>query len=652
MSSSNQQGQAKKKWISKTPFRLEALVPLSIIFGLFYLYAITFFDFHLKKTMEWSLSFLNKAEVNIENVSTSLIQGRLIIENVEVTNREKPDENLVQLGRFDFHLNMYALLHARILIENSSLEDIGFYTPRRRPGRVLPIDGDAEDMSSRLRREVLAEVQDQYGGTLLADMAALVEGESLNLLTDEIESLMTARERVSELSDGVKSKQETWSQRVDEFEENHTSLKLKIESFSLDSSRPDRSLREIRTLLEDSKSQLNQIRDHRRTFRSDLEEVRQFPRQVDRFISDDINNIRSRMRIPSLDRESFAMAMFGRLFGDLVSQYVVYSEAAKKYMPPQRETEESTEQEVFVPRERFQGETFQFTRDGGYPLFWLKSAKISSSDANRAWSGRFEGRAENLTTSPEIIGEQGIVSLEGDLLEQGIEGFMAELRLHHHDKPFRQQFHLKAERFPARPLQLSQSDRLRLGFTAEYAQVEFEATNTMPEELDGSAEIDIRYTHRFLTPSFDIDSSSRSFERILNNSFSPLGEVSLEARAHGGIRNLRWRVQSNLASALEKGIQGEVRDRIRAEEKRVRNQVESMVEPIKSDLERQVNEFEVRYAQVLNSLNQEAERIESLAQNKVDRATSPVNQAREEVKDTVQEKLDDATDLLRRRLRR
>lgn len=642
----------KRAFIFRGPIRLEVIVPVFIFVGLFSFYMSFFFDNHLKRAIEWTATQVNGAEVNIDDLSTSFLKGNLTISNIQVTDRDMPEQNTVQLGAIFFDLDMNALLQAKFVISAGELLDIGFFTPRKRPGRVLP-PSEADSFFHRVQNTIMSHIQEEYAGTPIADLGAILDGADFREQIGDISSLIQSRERLQELKNDTFKIQSFWTSELEKIEDDSPieSLSRQINQFSFNSSRPQDSLTEIRQLYEETKATVSRFRNLQSKLGNDLNQVQSRPGEISRIIEKDYEQVSSRLRIPSFNVDALSSGLFSEFFGEIVSEVASYTEMIEQYMPPDKKIDEEDKEKgtrpTINPPERSLGETFHFPRQGGYPLFWLRRAVISSSADNQAWSGAFEGRVENLTNSPELINLPGVISLRGDLEDMEILGFDFNFTINHHVMPFNQELIMFVDSFPSfGSFDISSSERLKFSIEPESNQLKLRARRVLNEQTF-RAYYDIEYFHNFLSPKFSIQTDQSSMERILTSSVDRLDKVDLRASARGRLSNLRLGISSNLSNAIYEGFKDEVEQKIQMARQEIRERINAELDPIVSDVNSYINKFNEN-REKLNTLLIRADELESLAKSKVDEASRPV----QDVQDRLRQEGGEALDSLRRRLGR
>ena len=101
---------------TKGPVRFEAIIPALIIGGLIYSYFALFFDSHLRHLIEFTGTHIYGAEVNIQDINTSFWRGSFELRGLQITDKEQPERNLVQINKIRFGLLWHALLRAKFVV--------------------------------------------------------------------------------------------------------------------------------------------------------------------------------------------------------------------------------------------------------------------------------------------------------------------------------------------------------------------------------------------------------------------------------------------------------------------------------------------------------------------------------------------------------
>src|SRR5207253_11405648 len=143
--------------------RWNAVIPFTIICVLTFLYFHFFFDFNLRKALEWAGYKAVGAEINIAHLETSFFKASLRVQGIEITDADKPTQNAVEIGDIRWAMSWNALLRGKVLVEEAVIENIQFATARKSPGKVAPPEpppkpgpGMVAQEAERLKEETLA----------------------------------------------------------------------------------------------------------------------------------------------------------------------------------------------------------------------------------------------------------------------------------------------------------------------------------------------------------------------------------------------------------------------------------------------------------------------------------------------------------------
>src|SRR3989338_5484740 len=165
----------KKK--SQSLIRWNAIIPFLIISVLVYLYFLLFFDLHMKKTIEWVGYKALGSEVNVGQFKSSFIKGNVQISKIELTNKENPNFNSLELADIRFDLNWDALLRVKFVIEEIAIEGVQFMSKRVTPGKVAPPEplSDKPSFAQQLQDKALNKFNKENQNNILGVTAQFLK---------------------------------------------------------------------------------------------------------------------------------------------------------------------------------------------------------------------------------------------------------------------------------------------------------------------------------------------------------------------------------------------------------------------------------------------------------------------------------------------
>lgn len=362
--------------------RLEAIIPLLIVIGLVWLYGVLFLDGHLRRGLEFLATRANGAEVNIGALKTRWFEPAIEIHDIQVTDANVPERNLVRIGTVRLAMAWDALLRAKVVVEHAEVLQVGINTPRARPGRVLPPQ-PASDDASDAGALVLAAFKEQLAGNAFGELIALAEGADPAMLLAQLGDDLKTRARLDELQAELARKETRWRERIASLPSLDTvkGLETRLRAVKLDGFR---NVQEV----QDSLRELDAIRKELETYRASLRETgdaldadtaawQAAWADVERMAREDVAALQAHFSLPRLDGGNLSRALFGIDVMDTVVVAHDYVERARSYMPPKRSEEEKAVMRP-TPHPRARGTDYEFGRPNAYPRFWLKRAVISS----------------------------------------------------------------------------------------------------------------------------------------------------------------------------------------------------------------------------------------------------------------------------------
>jgi hypothetical protein len=116
----------------------------------------------VKQKLEPALSEANGAEVNIKGISMSLFPIGFTVDQVAMTNPNKPSENVVSIAKLDADLAVMPLLNGTFQIDNLLVDNVHFSSPRAKPGKVLKKPESKETMSfADIKQDIKNSIQSE-----------------------------------------------------------------------------------------------------------------------------------------------------------------------------------------------------------------------------------------------------------------------------------------------------------------------------------------------------------------------------------------------------------------------------------------------------------------------------------------------------------
>lgn len=563
----------KKK---KGPIRFEAIIPVLVISTITFIYFSFYFDHNLKTLVEYVGTQGNGAEVNVGSIRTSFIRGTFDLDRLQVTNAEKPTHNSIEIGNIHFGFLWDALLRAKFVVEESSINNIMLMSKRSSPGHVLPPKPASPSKMEALQAQVINQVKNKYGGNVLGDVMTLLQGGDPKEQLEKIRGELKSEARIKEMAADVNSKKAFWDGKVKELSDTS---KLKEVESQVAAVRSEKNflkqaegIKKLTDLLKDVQKQYKEIEKSSKQLQDEVKLVSSYPKEVEKLVKEDVDSLKSHFKIPKIDFKDMAMHLFAGEFADKIATARKYQALAKQYIPEKKE-----EKEEVIPPKRSEGKSYVFPVTTGYPLFWLKKAAISSKGTAESYSGNVSGTLTNVTTSPKQIGKPIVLDLRGDFPGAKIMGVKAVLTADFTQAIGKQSALIQVNSFGVPEKMFANDNNLKFGIMSAVG------SSTVNASLQGE-NVNMSWVSAITQPKFLIETKNKLAHEILTNVVNGIPVINLDGRASGTFANLNMDISSNLGTELGNGFSREIGNKVNEAQAKLTAMVDEKINGPKDQL--------------------------------------------------------------------
>lgn len=588
---------AKKIKKKKGPIRFEAIIPITIIFALIFAYFKFFFDSHLKLGIELGGTYANGAEVNVGSLSTSFLNASLDIRNIEVTNKEKPSENVVQIGSIQFKALWDGLLRGKVIVPLASIEDIMINSARKRPGKVLPPKKSSEDSMESIKGSALAATQEALDGNIFGDLAAVAQGTNYKDKLNEMEGNLKTSQFIQKMETELKAKEQLWKERIEKLpqKEEFKAIEERAKALKLDGKDPAAiiaAISEIDKLYKEVDGKIKAVKDSKDNLSSDIKLYSNLYADIKKYVDEDIKDLENKMGIPSLDPKDLAMRVFGRQFGNEIKRVEKYMRVAREYMPPPKKP--GAESKELTPRERQVGKNYKFPKTNHYPKFWVAKANVNSKATPNGFSGSIGGEILDITDDPKSLGRPLQIKLTGEFPKSDMYGVLIHGIIDHTTVNPKESGKISIGAFPLKDVMLSQSKDVTFGFQQATGKSELNIA------LENES-VDIQFGAGFDKIQYLIESEKAKAKEILTGVANNLGALTVDGRAQGTWTSMDLSLRSNIGERLQEALKKEFDKQVAELKTKLREAVNKKIDGEKEKLMAKVKDFENKFGVSLKS---------------------------------------------------
>ncbi|MCB9025387.1 MAG: TIGR03545 family protein [Bdellovibrionaceae bacterium] len=602
---------------AKGPIRFEAIIPLCIFVTLIYVYFNLFFDSHLRKGLELAGTYVHGAEVNIADIDSSFWKAYFQMSGIEVTNKEKPELNLIQIAKIRFELSWDALLRAKFVVNDATIENIMANSPRKKPGKILPKDTSENKALKEVEQNALAQGKEQFKENVLGDVVSVIGGVDPSKQLEQIQENLKSEAKIKELEKAIAEKKKIWEERINGLPQKPQIDALINRSKTLKFNTKDplqfsKDLKELDSIVKEGDKIVKEFDAASKSLKSDVDNFNSEFKSLDDMVKEDIKDLQTRLKIPSIDVSDFSKSLFGKMFNEKLGKYKKYMALARQYMPDKKATKqkEASKSKPLVARKRSVGRNISFPRKKAYPLFWLQHGKISSKEDASEYSGNISGEIKNATTQPMLLGLPMTIDVSGSFPKQGILGLRANITVDHTTETPFEKMQVEIAEYPLSPQKLSDSSDVKLHIKGASGELKMSG-------LSKNESIQFKVNNKFSKVIYDIDAKSSLVKDVLVNVTSDLPSILVNAEATGAWTELKWKINSNLGDELSKGFKKEIQAKIDEAKKKLNDFVNNRIKVEKDKLNAQFNEVKSGIDQQINGKKKDLDKAKQQANNEL-----------------------------------
>ncbi len=607
----------------KGPIRIEAIIPMILVGVLIYLYTFFFLDSHVKRIIEIAGLYSYRAEINVGSVNLSFWGASFMLNDLEVTDRNKPTHNSIEVGKIKFDLSWDALLRAKFVVENSEVSNIQIGSERSSEGRVLPKSKTAQAAGQQLSDAALEATAEEYDGNILGDTARILGGVKPEDQVKNIENDLKSSGRLKELEDELKVKEKAWQERIKKLPKNEDlkALETKFKGIKTDKFKNPKevqnSIKQFKAVIKEADTKLKDVKSAGKDFDKDMKTYKAAFKDLEKMVQKDIDDIEKRLKIPKLDSQNITQMLFAKLVLNKMGDLQKWMNMAREYMPPKKSKEEKAEAkaEQLTPRQRALGKTYTFATKKSYPLFWLKKGTISSKSTDSDLSGDLSGSLKDFTSNPALLGKPAIVEVAGDFPKQKIFGVKAKVTIDHTtDEPV-EYLDLFVQKVPVSGMVLSDSEDVKFALNSADSQTTAKGT------LKGQT-INLDATTVFSNIAYEKTAKSKVLQDVLDGVAKDLPKFDLRTRVTGSFEKFNLRMRSGLGKALQNALKKQLDLQIKKARDKIKKLVDGKIKGQKDKLDAQLKGLEKKLGVSLKDKEKQIDATKGKINKAKDKATN------------------------------
>jgi uncharacterized protein (TIGR03545 family) len=596
----------------KGPLRLEAIVPIAIVFIGIWAYTVFLLDGHVRRAMEFGASRIYGAQVDIGSVSLNFRDPSFTVSGIEITDKAAPSQNALSVAKIRFALLWDALLRAKFVVEESSITGIALNSPRKTPGVVFPPPppepSKGPSLTEKVTEELKAEAEAQLKNNVFGDLAKILSGTDATEQLKQMKDQLQSEAKIKELQTSLESKKAEWTKRINDLPkpDEVKALIEKVKGTKINTSNPVEAKAQIEALRKDvEKVQaiVATCEKGQKDIEQDISGFNVSLKQIEDAARKDMDSLQSKFQLPNIDKESLTKALLAKVMGDKMLKLVGFMDKAKAYLPDRSKKTAETNPE-YIPHPRSKGRTYKFPVTVGYPLFWLKKAEISSQSTPEGFSGDFSGQLLHLTTDAALINKPTTLDLAGSAPKQEIKDIGLKVVMDYRGDEGATSLDLAVGSHPFPEQSFANSDDITFAISPSIAALKAHA------DFQGG-EIKSNISEVIQNPSFKTNAKAPLLKEALASITSRIKTLNMNVALSGSFTNPKFGLDSNLGTELATGLQLHLKAKIDEAKAKLKSFVEDRISGERTKLMGEYTKLQGSFGDVMKGKDAELKNLQT-----------------------------------------
>ena len=586
--------------------RWGGLVGFLVITGLVVTVALLFAGGIIKSLMESSLSDMNGAKVDIEEVRISYSPLAMEVSNIQIADPAQAMINTAEIEQIKFVMSFGSILLGKVIIDEASINGIQIDTPRKESGLITKETKTKEETASEESESIAMPELD------LPDVSEILSSESL--LSDKL---------ISELEADISNTEAEWKKITDSLPDKSKSdlYEARYKKIQKDSKgnlkQKLAAIKDAKQLSKDLKAEAKNVKLAKDTFSTDLKRITAELKEVKAAPSKDISRIKNKYHLDNLNAENIAQM----LFGEQVAEYTVLAQKLYARIEPYLSDDE--EEEVIPVVERSKGIDVVFKEFDPKPDMYVRLASITANLPR----GQFDGSITAISSDQSINKEPTRFKVQGvALTNKESEKITGEFNYIDENNGF-SKFNYALVKSQIDDFEVSKSSKLPL--TMKQAKMDFSLDAKIQRgSLSGTSATE------FNQVSFDSGDSSS----MLASSFDGIESFDIGSQFSGSIDDLSINISSNLDDQLGQQLKNKLNQKKQEFEKELRASVDEKLKEPLAKIEAKKAKLDAIKNKVEDRQKQLQQRIAALKETISKQSEQKKNDAKDKLKNKLKDK--------------
>ena len=600
--------------------RWKAILPISVLLTAWAVFMFVFLDPLAKRILEKTGTKINGAKVDVSSIHISLRNAWVEINGLQITDKDDPWKNIVELNSIRFNFDWEPLFSKKIIIDEMAAEGLRWGTARKTSGEVRIEKSTTPSFVSKVAQKIPTPQLDtsQLEKIKNTNFEELIKPENLKSLKivnetqTDVENLKATYEKKIE---NLKI-QET----IDQVKKSAEKIQnLKVQTIQ-DIPQAKAAIDELNASQSLVKAKIQEVESIQSGLKKDFSEVQAKLKSIEKLKSLDTADIMKELHLPDFSSKGLARSFFGPLWVQRLEKTLYYIQLARKYMPAQKDKEEKVK---LPPAKRRKGINVSFPDHRTWPKFLVKKISVSGSSAQSSTqSGAidFSGQVLGITSDPSLYGQPAKIDLKGSQIGSPLAASVSVVLDHTGD--------------------IAKDELLMTVKGLEVAQMIHHAENSKIQIQAGQAQADfqLNYIHLDLSARLNLQAKNlktknlqqglSQTESIFYSVLENIPNLEVNADARGTEDHLDFSVDTNLDEIFSSKLKSLVGDQLSQVQLRIEKKVNELlsekmkgVEGLAGNQQKIISDLFAQKTSILKGENNQLQSASSQLEKQMKQAT-------------------------------
>ncbi len=410
-------------------FRFSFIIPTLIVISLISCFFIFYLDTYLKKGFISAGEIIFGAKVEVGEFKTKFKGLSVYISDIKIGDKDNEFKNLLDVEKVKFGVKFIPLLSKKINIDNMNIEGIKWGTSRTVSAKLPPkkkkkVKPAEDSFVQKMMKEAKVKANQEFNSFPSVQKFNEIQKQLQDFSPQSIVD-MTGIQSVAKVQGyyvDLMGKYDDYNKKVDSIkvEENIKEISELITLLSKTNIKTPADIKNLKTNLENLEAQkenleqtYNELKTLKNNLIKDANSQKNAFKDISSQIERDVNNIASKLSIPSLDFKNISRMLFGQIWVNRVDNVLYYMNLVKKYIPD-TSAEETLNLES---KERKKGKDIIYPIKKELPALLISNITISGTSGGEGKTGTpisFAGTVKNITSDQRLAGQITTFKAEGD----------------------------------------------------------------------------------------------------------------------------------------------------------------------------------------------------------------------------------------------